>query len=100
MKRWRRKSWVAKALVIPRDKAEELVFVEERFRVDVQCNIQKLMRVKGIGKRELRRRAGLTKKQIRRLYDDRHDIGIKVLARVYYALGQRCQVICAPQLAE
>ncbi|MBW2672387.1 MAG: helix-turn-helix domain-containing protein [Deltaproteobacteria bacterium] len=84
-------SRIAKGLG-PRNKAEKLVFVAERLRVDVQCDIQKLMRVHGISKKKLRRLSGITKKQCRRLLDDRHDIGIKVLARVYYALGWRCRV--------
>jgi len=83
----------------PKNEAEQLVFAAEGLRVDVQVDIQKVMRSKGIGKKKLRRRAGLTKKQVKRLFDDRRDIGVKVLARVYHALGMRCRIVWHPRLA-
>ena len=77
----------------PQNEAEEAVFAEEAFRVDVQVAIHELMEEKGVSQRELANRLGVSEARVSQIFSDACNITIRRLARIFHALGETAQVV-------
>lgn len=71
----------------PRNDEEAAVFAEESFRVDVQALIHQKMLEKGIGRREMAKRLGISTREFNQFFGHECDMTVRELAAIFHALG-------------
>jgi predicted XRE-type DNA-binding protein len=77
----------------PRSEKEAYIYAEEEFRVDVQHAIYTLMQQKRVTQKQLAARLGVSAARVSHIFSDRCNLTVRLLARIYRALGERCRVV-------
>jgi DNA-binding Xre family transcriptional regulator len=74
----------------PKSDSEKEIFAIESFRVDVQYDIHKLMRERGVTEEELARRLGFSQERVGRMFTDECAISVRDLAKIFFVLDSKC----------
>ena len=80
----------------PRGPREELVFAGENFRIEVQHMAYRLMREQGVSQEDLARLLDVDVSKIKRFFSDDCKVPIRMIGRIFHALGQEVDISCRP----
>ena len=72
----------------PRNEYEKEVFAVEGFRIHLQHKLYTLMSIQGVTEKELAKRAGVSRKKVRSVFDSDCKMSVRVMAKLFYALGK------------
>ena len=70
----------------PKSYKEELVFAEEDYKIDLQCEVNSLMLEKGISKTDLAKLTELNISEINNFFSDNCNVSIRTVGRILYVL--------------
>lgn len=72
----------------PRNKKEELIIAEERYRVDLQYRIQRRMNECGINSKQLAKMLNMSKSKLyKKIFDHDAKLPARLVAKVFHVMG-------------
>ncbi|WP_029934556.1 helix-turn-helix domain-containing protein [Sphingomonas sp. UNC305MFCol5.2] len=79
------------------EESYEVIKAQEDLIVDVQTGIARALRERGLKQIDLAERLGVSQARVSQMFGDgAHNLTLRTLAKIYYVLGARCQLVEAP----
>lgn len=84
----------------PKDNEEAVIFAVEELRASVQYEILRQLKIAGLSQAQLAARMGVSAPWVSQLLSDDANLTIESVAKVYAALGRKCNMVTEPVVEE